>query len=196
MQKQKHWNRISRAGSWFLLPHPWILLKIIEIIRFELAFRMRFLRAKWRFKYNVWRWIGRSNISQHFNHRASMQNVIYYWSEIGLWNERSRSGKIKKKMSEIGSQWQQQQRLGTSFPFASQTAVDLIHINVLLSSIPYLPIPTNLITPFLSFSPDDNGTLCAEKNQQHSRFIGYCAVNGTWLRKALLLLLQILVIVF
>lgn len=33
----------------------------------------------------------------------------------------------------------------TSF-LASQTAVDLIHINVLLSLIPYLPIPTNLIT--------------------------------------------------
>lgn len=147
--------------------------------------------------YRLWRWIGRNNISQHFNHRASMQNVIYYWSsEIGLWNERSRSEKIKKKWMKSDRKWQQQQRLGTSFPFASQTAVDLIHIKVLLSSIPYLPIPTNLITPFLSFSPDDNGALCAEKNQQHSRFIGYCAVNGTWLRKALLLLLQIPVIVF
>ena len=35
----------------------------------------------------------------------------------------------------------------TSFlSFHTQRAVDLIHINVLLSSIPYLPIPTNLIT--------------------------------------------------
>lgn len=69
--------------------------------------------------------------------------------------------------------WQQQQRLGTSFPFASQTAVDLIHIKVLLSSIPYLPIPTNLITP-LFLAGRQWGPVCGEESTAQSIYRILC----------------------
>lgn len=112
--------------------------------------------------------------------RAPMQNVIYYWSGTGLMRAKSGWETCENRIANDNNKnW---------FLSAFPTAVDLIHINVLLSLIPYLPIPTNLITISLILG----SSTMAHRTSTHSRFIGYCALNGAC---TLLLLLQISVIV-